>query len=301
MSGNARGIRRPNDQFTLISNDLIRNGEIRPAAFRVAVYVLSHDTKWQVSQASIGRALKLSTETVAKAFRELADLGYARRVAQHSHLGRQADEVIISHEKLTEAEWAEELGSAGQSPTPETPNGETPNRETGVRKKTNSKKTKDQEDQEEILSSELDGSDALFDVDPPQSAGTTKAHLDVEFATWYVDYPRKEGKGQALTAFRKARHAGATLEALTRGLSIYVSRLKRDGVSKQYTKLPATWLNGQCWDDEDVVRGNGGGASGVTYRGEGWAADAAEDRDENGLTAEDRYLQEHYGATVSYG
>lgn len=251
MSGNARGIRRPNDQFTLLSNELIRNGDIRPAAFRVAVYVLSHDTKWQVSQTTIGRALKLSRETVAKAFRELEALGYARRVPQYSAAGRQADEVVISHEKLSDDEWRGELGS----PCPETLCGESPCGETRQPKEDHSsKKINTQEDQKD-MSSELDESDALFEVESSKGAeNQTSWYTDVEFAAWYANYPRKEGKGHALTAFRRARRSGATVEALTDGLARYVAALKRDGISKQYTKLPATWLNGQCWDDEDVVR-----------------------------------------------
>lgn len=43
------------------------------------------------------------------------------------------------------------------------------------------------------------------------------------------------------------------------------------------------------------------GMTGTRYNPAHWDAQEAEERDENGHTAEDRYLIEHYGATVTYG
>lgn len=163
--GNARAIRRPNDRFTMLANAFVRDPEIRPAAFRVAVFVMSHDTTWQMSQGSIAKALKLDAGTVRKAFIELEELGYLRRVAQNSFAGRQADLLVLSHERLTDDEWESELAVfAGQDPSGKTPSGkspagESPSGKTPLRKKTNS-----EEDHLEENTTAAPASAALFEV-----------------------------------------------------------------------------------------------------------------------------------------
>jgi hypothetical protein len=159
--GNARAIRRPNDRFTMLANAFVRDPEIRPAAFRVAVFVMSHDTTWQMSQGSIAKALQLDAGTVRKAFAELEVLGYLRRVPQTLHTGRQADLLVLSHERLTDDEWAAELDVfAGESPSGKTPAGESPSGKTPVRKKTNSS-----EDHLGKNTSDAAASGALFEVE----------------------------------------------------------------------------------------------------------------------------------------
>lgn len=69
-----------------------------------------------------------------------------------------------------------------------------------------------------------------------------------EFIDWYLLYPRKEGRGQAERAYIKARQF-ATAEQLEAGVRRYASDPNRE---QQYTKLPATWLNGKCWDDDPL-------------------------------------------------
>jgi hypothetical protein len=66
-----------------------------------------------------------------------------------------------------------------------------------------------------------------------------------EFIDWYLEYPRKESKGVAEKAYAKARKQ-ATAEALIEGAIRYREDPNREA---QYTKLPATWLNGKCWED----------------------------------------------------
>ena len=67
------------------------------------------------------------------------------------------------------------------------------------------------------------------------------------FEDWYKDYPRKEGKGQARKAFRGALKK-TDLETLKAGLQRYVKAV--EGKEKQFIAMPATWLNGERWDDD---------------------------------------------------
>jgi hypothetical protein len=66
-----------------------------------------------------------------------------------------------------------------------------------------------------------------------------------DFDTWYAIYPRKDSKGPARTAYAKAKKkAGA--RALIEGAERYRDDPNRE---EAFTKLPATWLNAECWDD----------------------------------------------------
>ncbi|AXQ51886.1 primosomal protein [Gordonia phage Catfish] len=69
------------------------------------------------------------------------------------------------------------------------------------------------------------------------------------FAEWWEIYPKKAGKGQARTAYRKARKA-VDAATLLEGAQRYRDDPKRN---PEYTKNPATWLNGECWADESTV------------------------------------------------
>jgi hypothetical protein len=68
------------------------------------------------------------------------------------------------------------------------------------------------------------------------------------FLEFYTAYPRKEAKGQARSAYVKAL-TKTNPQALLEGATRYAQDASR---SKQFTKLPATWLNGECWDDDPL-------------------------------------------------
>jgi hypothetical protein len=70
---------------------------------------------------------------------------------------------------------------------------------------------------------------------------------DPDWATFWEAYPRKEGKGQARKAWPKAVR---TTEATTiiAGANRYADQ--RRGQDRQYTAMPATWLNGERWTDQ---------------------------------------------------
>ena len=69
-----------------------------------------------------------------------------------------------------------------------------------------------------------------------------------EFIDWYLIYPRHEGKGLAEKAYMKARKK-VSAEVLTAGAQRYADDPNRE---KQFTKLPASWLNAESWDDEPL-------------------------------------------------
>lgn len=250
MMGNVRTINRPQDQFVMVPNDFARDAEIPPSAFRVAVYIMSHATSWEVSQESIGRALGMNPGTVAKALKDLTLLGYAFRQPQHDRTGRKPDLITVSCERLTKDQWCSVLEIPCQSPTRLSPTGESPTGESREPKKSiNSKKTKDQEDQKDSSSSDDEGLFAAPEVDRPESK-TGNVAFDAEFEIWWKSVPRKIGKGQALRAWRTARRGGVSVDTLTDGMERAAAFWAAERTAPQYVPHPSTWLNGKRWEDD---------------------------------------------------
>lgn len=65
------------------------------------------------------------------------------------------------------------------------------------------------------------------------------------FEAFWGCYPRRVAKGAARKAFDKAIKK-ATLEQMINAIAEYVAKKPE----KIDFKHPATWLNGECWDDE---------------------------------------------------
>ena len=74
-----------------------------------------------------------------------------------------------------------------------------------------------------------------------------KEDYSPEFLAWYSAYPRKEAKGYAVKAYDKAIQI-STHQELVAGAQSYAKSVATKEM--QYIKLPATWLNGRCWEDD---------------------------------------------------
>lgn len=72
----------------------------------------------------------------------------------------------------------------------------------------------------------------------------------VDFNEFYSLYPRKEAKQKALQAYMKARKKGVDKISLLEALKKYNEYIKTNKKEREFVKLPATWLNGGCWEDE---------------------------------------------------
>jgi hypothetical protein len=76
---------------------------------------------------------------------------------------------------------------------------------------------------------------------------SASANAEREFDEWYAEYPRKRAKGQAAKAYRAARKK-ASAETLLQRLGEQRAAIVARGLD--YCPYPATWLNGERWDDE---------------------------------------------------
>jgi hypothetical protein len=83
-----------------------------------------------------------------------------------------------------------------------------------------------------------------------------KPDTDAAFDRFWSVYPKKVAKLAARKAFEQAisKH-GVDPERLIEGAKRYAA--ERAGQDPKYTRNPATWLNGGCWEDEAPPRAGG--------------------------------------------
>lgn len=107
-------------------------------------------------------------------------------------------------------------------------------------------------------------SESESNPNPNQNPNTTaRARGDGAFDRFWVEYPKKVGKGQAQKAFSKVSVPVETLiEAVQRQRNSV--QWQKDG--GQYIPNPATWLNQRRWEDDlDSLNMGGGVTHGGTF------------------------------------
>lgn len=77
-----------------------------------------------------------------------------------------------------------------------------------------------------------------------------KKELESEFAELWNEYPRKQGKENALKAYIKARTGGIDKSIILNGIKAYKAFLKANKTDSKYIKQGSTWFNQHCWEDD---------------------------------------------------
>lgn len=102
-----------------------------------------------------------------------------------------------------------------------------------------------------------DDRDESGTISPPESSPvptrpdpTNRTGDETSFETFWTAYPRKIGKGQARKAW-----AGAVKKAkpahLVKAAGLYAAKVAQ--TEPRFIAHPATWLNGERWDDDDLT------------------------------------------------
>ena len=152
-------------------------------------------------------------------------------------------------------------------------------------------------------------SDALIDVPASQelAIATPKAPVKAkkskkrndypdDFEEFWRTYPRHEDKKKAFTVWQKALKGGATADEIIAGAARYAKY--RAGEPEQYTKHPATWLNGDCWENEYSTAGIGYGSG--QYGSRLSPEEAALNREAIASTFADRLREWGYSSVEEY-
>lgn len=94
----------------------------------------------------------------------------------------------------------------------------------------------------------------------------------VAFESFWEEYPRKAGKGQARKAWEKAIRKADPVTIIDAAVA-YREDPNRDA---EFTAHPATWLNGERWSDDPLPSRSGGAGDRNRRELEGLVARAAE-------------------------
>ena len=70
------------------------------------------------------------------------------------------------------------------------------------------------------------------------------------FDRWYAAYPLRKSRGAAKKAFKGALKK-MDFQTLVAGARRYSALVDEKQTEPRYIKHPATWLNAECWDDEE--------------------------------------------------
>jgi hypothetical protein len=69
------------------------------------------------------------------------------------------------------------------------------------------------------------------------------------FEKVWAQYPKREGRKDALAAFEKAIKKGTTVEQIENGIQAYCEHIKKCNIERQYIKQGSTYFRGEHWND----------------------------------------------------
>lgn len=286
--------KRPNENFTMISNDFARNPDISMRAKVLYLYLMSHAPGWKLSVKAAQNATGMGRGTVYAAISDLRKLGYLQRIDLKDENGQfSGSEYEVLGYPLPEHERdvvgdkaAARVPESGkrcdQQETSETPGG---NRlpengiplsgipQSGTHKKNNTKKinpknTKDKKDMRipdgkrvNPAQGELVQTAAATPAQPSEQKKPANKY-PADFEEWYAQYPRKKAKGDALKAYKAARKLVGQQE-LVEKTAKYARYVEQSGMEPRFVPYPATWLRAAQWDDEQDVQAPNSSAVGA--------------------------------------
>lgn len=257
------------DDYMTVSRKFARDSRISLKARGLGLWLFSHQDGWNLSVRSIAKQVGAGVEAVQSGLKELEEHGYLTRV-QSNEAGRFGDMDYLVTD-VPAGDTASGKPVHGGDPDAETPaDGSTADRVPDTHKETTPKETNTQGDQPEEKTSDTD---ALFELEGADENGE---YDDVEpgpsFDDFWAVYPVRKAKQAARNAWDKAllrvprADRADRARAIVKGAEEY-----RDdpGRKPTFTKHPATWLNGGCWEDDPTPVGSGNPRGGYQqYRDE---------------------------------
>lgn len=95
---------------------------------------------------------------------------------------------------------------------------------------------------------------ALGESDPRPIVGAANNGTPDRFDEFWETYGKKTGRKKAEQKYRLAlKKPGVTEDLLIASAAAYVTRQMADCKHPQFTKDPATWLNGEHWNDQHIT------------------------------------------------
>jgi len=79
-----------------------------------------------------------------------------------------------------------------------------------------------------------------------------------EFEEIWSEYPKKQGKQNALKGYLKARTDGVDKDTILDGIKAYKRYIETQKIESRYIKQGSTWFNQRCWEDDYSVKADKG-------------------------------------------
>lgn len=92
--------RRPTENYTVLSNAVIRDDHLSYRARGVLMYLLSQPGDWETSSERIAAAGKEGRDAIRTALRELIDVGYVTRESEQTAAGHW-----VMHYTVRDTPW----------------------------------------------------------------------------------------------------------------------------------------------------------------------------------------------------
>ena len=90
------------------------------------------------------------------------------------------------------------------------------------------------------------------DADPDTDPNTD--NTDTQFTLFWETYPKKNGKRDAEKAFRKLNPDKLLFDEMIKALKVQKKSNNWNNENGKYIPNPASWLNGNRWEDESIEK-----------------------------------------------
>lgn len=211
------------DGYTPIPNELLRNPEVSHKAVRVYGFLRSHRSGWKLNVRAVSTQLCMAKNTVSSAIQELETLGYVTREWQATEGGiRNGMKYLIFDKPAGRSDVSKNETRVSQFVSAQ---------EHGISQVATHKE------------------EHSFKKNNLKEEQNPKTEFGAEFAQFWRAYPRKAGKGNALTKFEEQVSSGAVPDDLVKAATNYRAETERQQTEMRYIPHPSTFLNQERWRD----------------------------------------------------
>lgn len=228
MNGQRLNVHK-NKNYTVMSNYHLRETEMTLKAKGLLSVILSLPPEWDYSIAGLVAISKENETAIKSALRELKQFGYLKvtklmpsetesgRIEYSYDIYEEPSEDLIKEFQSLEKQEAENqpLENPGQL----------------------------------SINNQLTENKIIKNKNNDQPAKPADSALVSEFEELWKDYPRKQGKNNALKAYVKARKSGIDKVTIQNGIERYNAQITANKTNMKYVKQGSTWFGQHCWDD----------------------------------------------------
>lgn len=237
-----RIIRKKNENFTIISNVVLRDNRISLKAKGVIALVMSLPPSWDFSIRGLISIVKEGRDSIYTAINELKKFGYCEVVACRDSKGKLLGNDYVFYEEPIAVEAQCDLPNTDfpdmDKPHTEKPHTDNPDTE-------NPPQIKIEDNKEEKKEKIVPFMEDLFgEVVIPT------------FDDFYKDYPLKKSKKDAIRAWNKL----SDKDKIAAAEKVSEYKTDCDKCERPY-RYPATYLNGRTWEDDFSGSGKKGGTN----------------------------------------